>query len=766
MPKHSRIFRRFLISYIVILIIPNIAGYMSYRTAVAVTQSASIENSIVQLEKSQEILERRMAEVQGFTRQLAINQDLSVLMNESVAPNSANVYGIWSMIKFIKTFNQTNDFLKHFYVYIKNYNIVITPASSYYIPEHYYQMFHYNNLSFSEWKQTILERTHRSEIMPLQPFISNGSQTSAISYMQSLPLDSFNDSSPAVVVVIIDQKTIGRYLSGITDRYSGWAHISDADGQTISVLGIEKSEIDQITMDANLDKEKTSQFYKDDLVITIRSDVNGWVYRAGIPRHVLMENANKIKYITLTVTGAALLLGLSIGLMLSYRNSAPINRMLGVMKEQFGKDGSSGRNVYDFLHGNISTMITNNKRLENALNRQLPLVRDAFLKRLIAGEFQSQEEIVAAITQADIDINGNTGYAGILLIHGYSDIDSVEVLQELNAARLILKQDLLDLGDSVHLTDLGADRIVMIFTTGLEVADEDNGRVGIRIILEKLAESVFKEYRITITAAMGDPFTSFLEVSHSYEQAKQTLEHGVYMNNRGILWYNDTRTESATYYYPLDMELRLISTVRAGEIDEAKRIMLSIMKENMNNRELSMEMKLQLIEEMKGTFLKLLDQKTFMESDLFESIRNRVIDIQAIESIKSIQSEINAIMEALCGLIIHKKNESHVRAVEQIKDFITENYADAELTLYRIAEHLERPEKSISHIFKEVTGTNLFDHLEKVRMAHAEVLLASNEFTVDEIASRVGYNSSHSFRRAFKRVIGTSPSSYRQSINN
>jgi AraC-like DNA-binding protein len=77
---------------------------------------------------------------------------------------------------------------------------------------------------------------------------------------------------------------------------------------------------------------------------------------------------------------------------------------------------------------------------------------------------------------------------------------------------------------------------------------------------------------------------------------------------------------------------------------------------------------------------------------------------------------------------------------------------------------VERPEKYISQLFKEVTGINLSDHLEKIRMDHAASLLKDNEFTVDEIASRVGYNSSHSFRRAFKRVTGISPSAFRQSV--
>lgn len=51
-----------------------------------------------------------MAEVEGFTRQLAVNQELNVLMNES--ENETNVYGIWKTMRNVLTFGQTNDFCK------------------------------------------------------------------------------------------------------------------------------------------------------------------------------------------------------------------------------------------------------------------------------------------------------------------------------------------------------------------------------------------------------------------------------------------------------------------------------------------------------------------------------------------------------------------------------------------------------------------------------------------------------------------------------
>ncbi len=763
MLKYSKVFRRFLISYMVILIIPGIGGYMSYRTSISVTESISIENSVIQLQKSQELLERRMAEVEGLTRQLAINPELNVLLNEK--SGEKNVYGIWRTMRNVLTFGQTNDFLQNYYIYLANYDLVLTSGSSY-RPEHYYEIYHYNELPLEKWRTEVLQQTHRSEIRPLSAFVGKGIQTSVITYMQSLPLDSFNDSSPAVVVVMIDEKIIASLLSGLTERYGGWVHISDAQGRTIVLQGQDEPYMEELHADASFDPGRVSQFYRNDLVITTASDTNGWVYQAGIPRSSLMENANRIKYTSWLITGGTLFLGLLAGLVLAYRNSAPINRLLSVMKEQFGKEETAEQSEFDFLSGNIADMISKNRLLESELTRQLPLVRDAFVKRLIAGEFESREEIASAAAQADIGLNQGAGYAGVILISGYNGMDSVEILNELNAARLLVKQAFVSMAGSLPVTDLGSDKIVVLFfaQTGEEgPAPEREARIT--GIMENLAQFVLKEYRISIQSGFGGYFPSATEVSGSFEQAKQALEYAVYTNNKGVLWAHEAQlgNSSSTYYYPLDTEQRLISTLRAGELAEAVRILDGAFEQNLGGRELSVEMKHQLIGEMKGTFLKLLDQKAFMESPVFEGARRRIIDISSAEPPDVIRAEFQTVMEELCGYIANKKKAAHTQIVKQMYQYTEEMYADSELTLYRVAEHVERPEKYISQLFKEVTGVNYSDHLVKVRMDRAAELLRDSRYTVDEIAALVGYNSSHSFRRAFKRLTGISPSTYRQS---
>ena len=69
-------------------------------------------------------------------------------------------------------------------------------------------------------------------------------------------------------------------------------------------------------------------------------------------------------------------------------------------------------------------------------------------------------------------------------------------------------------------------------------------------------------------------------------------------------------------------------------------------------------------------------------------------------------------------------------------------------------------DRYLSAIFKKETGTNFAEYLEQLRVKAACVLLQDG-CKVSDLPERLGYNSIQSFRRAFKRVMGVSPSEYR-----
>lgn len=87
--------------------------------------------------------------------------------------------------------------------------------------------------------------------------------------------------------------------------------------------------------------------------------------------------------------------------------------------------------------------------------------------------------------------------------------------------------------------------------------------------------------------------------------------------------------------------------------------MRAIIAQNMEQRELSIEMKHQLVGEMKGTFLKLLDQKAFTEYSDIESVKRRVIDIGSSESLETIQNEFLTLWKSCADSLRIKERYSY-----------------------------------------------------------------------------------------------------------
>lgn len=68
--------------------------------------------------------------------------------------------------------------------------------------------------------------------------------------------------------------------------------------------------------------------------------------------------------------------------------------------------------------------------------------------------------------------------------------------------------------------------------------------------------------------------------------------------------------------------------------------------------------------------------------------------------------------------------------------------------------------------FKLLTGMCFKEYLNYIRLKHAAAALLQTDRSITDIAMEYGYNDSNYFKDVFKKVFGTSPSSYRKSRGN
>lgn len=93
---------------------------------------------------------------------------------------------------------------------------------------------------------------------------------------------------------------------------------------------------------------------------------------------------------------------------------------------------------------------------------------------------------------------------------------------------------------------------------------------------------------------------------------------------------------------------------------------------------------------------------------------------------------------------------------------IVETEYASDLALDDVARRIASSRRQLQRAYAEIGNTTFREHLTRVRMDRAAVLLADRGLTVREVARRVGYRQPAQFAKAFRRHHGTPPSSFRE----
>ena len=109
---------------------------------------------------------------------------------------------------------------------------------------------------------------------------------------------------------------------------------------------------------------------------------------------------------------------------------------------------------------------------------------------------------------------------------------------------------------------------------------------------------------------------------------------------------------------------------------------------------------------------------------------------------------------------IKNVNKIKLKLFEDVKNFIKENIK-TELELEKVASNFGLSVYYFSRTFKEVTGTNFSDYINKCRINIAKELLSNGEMNVKEVCYKVGYNDPNYFSKVFKKYEGVSPVNYK-----
>ena len=107
------------------------------------------------------------------------------------------------------------------------------------------------------------------------------------------------------------------------------------------------------------------------------------------------------------------------------------------------------------------------------------------------------------------------------------------------------------------------------------------------------------------------------------------------------------------------------------------------------------------------------------------------------------------------------QNKDH-SSIYLIKEFIASHYQDESLSIKDISEHVFLSSSYLCTLFKNETGLTLNQYLTDFRIEKAKKLLTDPRYKIAEISAKVGYSDGNYFGKTFKKMVGVSPSEYRE----
>src|SRR5436309_5001474 len=112
-------------------------------------------------------------------------------------------------------------------------------------------------------------------------------------------------------------------------------------------------------------------------------------------------------------------------------------------------------------------------------------------------------------------------------------------------------------------------------------------------------------------------------------------------------------------------------------------------------------------------------------------------------------------------VVRHEKDES--TNMTRARQFSEKHQAEP-LSLGRIAQVANISRHYFCKMFKKATGMNFTDYLSRVRVEKSKTLLLNPNSRISEAAFACGFQSMTNFNREFKRIVGRSPTQFREAL--
>ena len=139
------------------------------------------------------------------------------------------------------------------------------------------------------------------------------------------------------------------------------------------------------------------------------------------------------------------------------------------------------------------------------------------------------------------------------------------------------------------------------------------------------------------------------------------------------------------------------------------------------------------------------------------------IKIEQLHSMEAVRPLMTEMFRTYCRLVRKHTLKDYSPPVQKALTCIDANLA-GNLSLRTLAETLNVSSSYLSTLFKKETGQTVTEYINQRRIKHAKHLLETTRLQIQTVAQHCGIVDVQYFSRVFKKITGTTPKEYRESL--
>ena len=734
--KYSRLFYQYLLSYVIILLLPIlfISGFV-YHYVLNVLQEEMQTHNLQTLVRARDIIELQLENITSVEHGMFLDNQITVFNLKEDTLEAVKVQ------QKLQSYVQANPIIYDVAYYQENDDYIITAASScpketFFDSRYHYQDKNYgiflreiknNNAGFFWGQETVeLGSGEKKDLITyIRPVRSGGGGRYLIYFMNA---SFFTDALPPT--------EIGGGVWAITDE-AGQVIVENGMPDLLENMNVEQTKPKEIQGQVEI-------LGKDYLVSQVSSEPFQWNFLALIPKQLISDKIRHIEFLMTCMCGIVMISG-AVGIaFFMEHNYTPIKNLETISNDilKNEKDGNEINHVARVM----KYLESQNQRLLMDQEIKNSAVRERFLIKLLSGQYDGKEKIMEVAQKLEITFSKNRYRVVIFYVHHLpSGLDQ-------KIEDLYMETCPKDLEVFVRVQQ-EMQRILVIF--GYQNGEEER----IEKLTGDLLEVMQCESNLKGIAAMGSYVETIVDISRSFQEAQEALEYKIILFEQRIIRYEEIALRQNQVVYNTQPR-ELASYIKNRNIEGLEGYLRSALEEMVWKKG-----DLKQIQRQCSDFIYTMEKVIHDVNCDFFVEKPMYTDISEVLKYENVKEMMEIIRLISCDIIDHLNELEGTSVLNAMLFYVQEHCFSCDFSTTAMAEEFQMSLSYLSQYFKLHSGKNLSDYVSELKLDQAKKLLKETDEAIKDVAQAVGYYNVNSFNRRFKQMTGYTPGEYRKMEN-